>query len=204
MTLWGRREAVLRRTGRILPRIQVSFSFLAVVTLLLLADHRGIAAGALAASLLHECGHLGMLAAFGKLPRRVCLYGCGIRFVLEEEGSLSYGREAAVLMAGPGINLLFAALFWPKAPLFALVHVTVACFNLLPVEALDGGRLLSLLARRYNRPALERGFEALSFICCLALLGIGLAVFWISRGNFTFFLTGAVLAAGSLAEKGDG
>ena len=177
MTLWGRREAVPRRTGRILPRIQVSFSFLAVVTLLLLADHRGIAAGALAASLLHECGHLGMLAAFGKLPRRVCLYGLrdplcaggrGFPLLRPGGGGVDGGPRDKFAVRGPVLA---------QSPPFCPGACDGGLFQPASGGGAGWGEAALLLARRYNRPALERGFEALSFICCLALLGIGLAVF---------------------------
>ena len=184
-----------------LPQIRVNFLFLAVVTLLLLTDRQGIAAHTLAASLFHECGHLLLLACFGVWPKEIALCAHGIRCSLPGGQRLSYGQEAAVLLAGPGVNLLLAALFWAfGGPYALLANLAAACFNLLPFAPLDGGRLLALWAGRKNNPLLLRLAAILSLFCGVGLLVLGFIALF-SQANFALLLTTAILAAETLAQS---
>lgn len=100
----------------------------------------------LAAAAIHELGHLGMLYLLGAkiLRMRVGILGA----VLETDcRNLSYGRELAVVLAGPAMNLLCACLlsrFVPEQETFIGIHLVLGGFNLLPIRPLDGGRGLEL------------------------------------------------------------
>lgn len=187
-----------------LPQIRVNFLFLAVVTLLLLTDRQGIAAHTLAASLFHECGHLLALACFGVRPKEIAFCAHGIRCSLPGGQRLSYGQEAAVLLAGPGVNLLFAALLWAlggeNAAYALLAHLVTGCFNLLPCRPLDGGRLLALWAGRRNSPALLRAAAFLSGVCGAVLVVLGAAALFCG-GNFALLITALVLVSEALAQN---
>ncbi len=187
-----------------LPQIRVNFLFLAVVTLLLLTDRQGVAAHTLAASLFHECGHLLLLACFGVRPREIALCAHGIRCSLPGGQRLSYRQEGAVLLAGPAVNLLLAALLWafggPHAFYALLANLVTGCFNLLPCRPLDGGRLLALWAGRKNSPFLLRFVSLLSGFCSAGLLALG-GFLLLCGGNFALLLTALVLAVEALAQS---
>ena len=101
----------------------------------------------LSAAIIHECGHFLTLRRFGARVRGLRLGVCGA--VLDSDCvRLSYAEEALCVLAGPGANLLAAALCaaagnpWPA---FAGANLILCAFNLLPVRPLDGGRALELL-----------------------------------------------------------
>lgn len=102
-----------------------------------------------AAALLHELGHAAVAWGCGIPVRSLRLDLFGAR--MELGGVLSYGRELAVAAGGPLVNLLSAALAYPLCALYGfeggmgLFFIASLCLgglNLLPVQSLDGGRIL--------------------------------------------------------------
>ena len=109
------------------------------------------------------------------------LTAAGAEMVLSRP--LGYWQEGLTALAGPGVNLLLALLFcaWPGGTVFAGLNLVLACFNMLPVGRLDGGRAL---------------------YCTLALLaGPG----WAGRVGRSMDLAGAaLLLAGGVLSLGAG
>ena len=106
----------------------------------------------LAAAGLHEAGHLGALWLLG-IPVEAVELGLGGAVIRAE--LRGRGREALALMAGPWVNLLCAGLFFRLLPDFARYSFVLFLYNLLPVSALDGGRICSLALPRLFGPAGE-------------------------------------------------
>ena len=138
----------------------------------------------LSAAVLHEAGHWLALRLLGTRPRGFRLGVCGA--VLEtDSAALSYGGELTAVLAGPGVNLLcgvaLARLGWPVA---AGAHLTLGCFNLLPVRPLDGGRALCLALSWLLGPAAgERITCAAGALTALMLAGTLAAVMLASGGS---------------------
>ncbi len=188
------------------PRLAVSLPFLWVTVLLpLVSGRRWLLLFALAA-LLHELGHLAALYLLDGRVERLCLRLSGgeIRY----GGSLSYGGDALVALAGPLTNglcaLLCAALArrwpWPELYRFIGCHLTLALFNLLPALPLDGGRVL--------RAALDSRFplygetitRAVSLTLGFFLTLLGLALLQRAQ-NPTLFAAGWVILLRSDVKK---
>jgi regulator of sigma E protease len=104
-------------------------------------------------------------------------------FVLSKEilaglGRIFQGRQKAEFMGPIGIGKEMMgqiAQGFPQALMFlALLNVYLGLFNLLPVPALDGGRLVFLgveaVARRKVRPSLEQMVHTVGFFLLLAML----------------------------------
>lgn len=173
--------------------LEATVPFCVLVAFLLFADTSGAAGACLVAALLHECGHLWALRGCGcrALALRLTAFGAEI----QHPGALSYTGELWANAAGPLANLSLCALslaglaLWPWAAwlrLFAAANLGLALFNLLPVEALDGGQcLLALLSRWLPR---ERALFWVRLCSLLALLPLATAGFLLllrSRWNFT-------------------
>ena len=114
---------------------------------------------------MHECGHLAALALFRVPVLGLRLGAMGAVLYAPGAARLSYGRELAVTLAGPAVNLVCAPLVaalaarwgWDWGYLFAGAHTVLGVYNLLPIPPLDGGRALYLLlAWRWGPDAGER------------------------------------------------
>lgn len=141
---------------------------------------------------LHEAGHLLALWALGIPFWGLELRGSGavIRGDLAGEP-----REAWVMLAGPGVNLLLALLLRRSFPCFTLWNLALGAWNLLPIRGLDGGQALAL--------TLPCWLGRLGYILCqllhwLALLSLLLAGLWAScrlhYGLLPLVLVGILLA----------
>lgn len=175
----------------------MSPGFLLLLAFLFYLDEDGLLFPAALAAVCHECGHALAVWLWGGRVRAVRLTCVGAEMALD---GARLGEPLPALtcaLAGPAVNFLLAALSarlaWELgegAWLFAGLNLALGAFNLLPAEALDGGRALgALLPRRAWAERLRRGISAL---LALALSAGGL---WLmaETANPTLFLTGAWL-----------
>ena len=132
----------------------------------------------LSAAILHELGHCAVLWGLGGTVRTLQLSVFGALMETDSR-RLSYGGEAAAVLAGPLANLLAAMLCsgaeMPVCRIFAGANLVLCLFNLLPVRPLDGGRALELLvSRTWGEQAGERAARivggSVSLILSLLLL----------------------------------
>jgi len=93
--------------------------------------------------LLHESGHF--LAA---LALRLNVRRCGVNshgvYIVRETGEPA--QNTVVILAGPAMNLLFAALF--GGTLFGILNLIMALMNLIPLANTDGRHLMNVLAKK--------------------------------------------------------
>lgn len=162
-------------------RVCLGFSFVLVLTLMLLFCREDIVIACLIASLLHECGHMGLMIYFGDRISLISFGAFGVRIERHSSAYLSYKKETLIAAGGIIINFLLAflsVLYYylmksERAIIFALVNVLPAMFNSLPLEALDMGRVIryALLAR-YSERRCEGLLRIISVVtvCLLAAL----------------------------------
>ncbi len=176
---------------RNIERVTVNPLFFAVLALLVFIDSTSYMLVILCAALLHECGHLYALYRFRVPVRELKFLPFGISITQSPSHVLSYGRELAVALAGPAVNLaLFAALwllsqFWtpPRlAALFALANATFFAANLAPMLPLDGGRALYAVLQRSLGP--RRSEIIMGILTCV------LSFCTIAFGGYILYATG--------------
>lgn len=123
--------------------IRISPLFFALLATLLLYEQKSIAVGCLAASLLHECGHLLVMLWRHAPPRRIVVGAFGMRIERQSLLSLSFLDDLLIALGGPLMNGLCCAVFALLGKHnAAAIHLLVALLNLLPIQALDGGEIL--------------------------------------------------------------
>lgn len=133
-------------------RIQHPALLLAALVLLLQRDHTGLVRMALAASVLHELGHIAVFRHYKKRwpVLRVSLRGIGMDLRGEW---FSPSQQLRLAAAGPLVNFLLCAglCLWMghrasyAGYFFASTNLCVGLFNLIPLGELDGRRILQAL-----------------------------------------------------------
>ena len=175
--------------------IKIDFSFLAVLLIFMLIDESGYGLMGLYACLIPEIGHLIAMVACRLNPDEILFYGAGIRIKAYDEYKLAYSEGIFILSFGSITNLLvFAILYYTsdsgRIGIFAVIHLLIGLFNLLPITIFDGGRILELaLMRTMSVATAELISRIVSAICTLAMLFAAISFYSLGKVNFTVVAT---------------
>lgn len=149
--------------------------FVALVTVFLIIDKSGVAVIGLITCIIHELGHVCMFCAVGLTPLELHFELTGMRLV-KPLATLSYPKEVLVQLAGSGTNLLVFFLLCgtidsitPRS-IFAVTHLILGVFNLLPLKSFDGGKLLELTLLRFCSVKVADDICTIVDISCLLVL----------------------------------
>lgn len=182
-------------------RFRFTFGFFAVWALLLLQSaFSETAAMAAICIALHELGHMATMRVLKIRIRGLTFYSGGIKLKSESLALRSTLSEIAVLAAGPFVNLILGAagcLF--ESRIFTGINISLMLFNLLPLSALDGGRIIRAVAEGLcPMKDLSSAFRTADI-----LLGTMAAVFFFMSGSvsFTLPLTMGVIVLESISER---
>ena len=139
----------------------------------------------LAAAAFHEAGHLLAAKRFGIPLRKGGAGFFGVRLLFDFSRT-TYGREAAVHLAGPCAGLIGAVLgvlFGAEG--FTGASLLLTAVNLLPAEGMDGGGALRCLLASHAGADGEAGAERiLSAVSISARIAVWFfAVRWALRGS---------------------
>lgn len=135
---------------RILECLDVSPAFVALLCAYFYFDPAQTFFPFLFAVTLHEAGHLLALRLMGARVHKISFHIAGA--VIHTQ-PLRYSMELLAAAAGPLTNGICAAVFLHRYPRFALIHLLLLFYNLLPFYPLDGGRILrALLHLLLNEP----------------------------------------------------
>ena len=155
--------------------MKIKVGFWSVCTLLafLFSNPLYALAAGLAAT-LHELGHIGMawLCRISFRELSITPFGAALT---PTSFMGTYREEIAIASAGPLINLLSIALFFPLIQyrfffFFLISSLFFALINLLPVSGFDGGRMLQcLLSQHISASLSERILSVFSFLIIFSL-----------------------------------
>ena len=158
----------------------------------------------LAAILLHEGGHLAALFLSGYGIGEIGLSPGGISLKADSE-FISYAKEARILLAGAGGNLVGMCLglflirrgMTPLTLTFFFCNALFFLFNLLPVRGLDGYYALrALLLRSRDPDTAECILSFWSGLFFLFLLSAGACLMIKTRNPSLLFLSLMLLGEG--------
>lgn len=193
-------------------RVRIGFAFAATITLLLMLDGDGTCALALAACILHECGHLAAMLTVGERPCAVHFSCCGMR--IETDGVAGrFSREMWIILSGPFANLSAAALLRLLAASAGgenlqtaiSVNLALGAFNMLPCLPLDAGRgLEAVLSLSMGAEGAHRTMEKVTALMLIPLFAGGVAVFIFCHYNFTLLAVAAYIGVLLISKKDSG
>lgn len=187
--------------------IHISFLFSAVIVILLIYDKSYTAIFSLIACVLHEMGHLVCFICCGLTPINVELNAFGMRINRDQNMKLSLKQEAIAAFCGPAVNLVIALISYliclgnavNKA---TIINLMMACFNLLPIFELDGGRAIYyMLCNKYEEEKVEKIITILSIITLFILYLLGFLILIKSRYNFTLLAATVYLTFLTIKKK---
>lgn len=176
--------------------IHVTVLFAVTVAFLLTIDRTGILIPMFAAAFLHEFGHIVAMKLFNTAPKQIILHPCSVTIV---DSFPSHGGKSDIIisLSGPFANFiaalpLYIAFKFTGKLEFAnwyAVQIITGAFNLIPVNGLDGGRILLILAGKAfgsQRAVLILKIVSLLFAGALIIAGITLIVRFESNPSLLF------------------
>ncbi|NLT58442.1 MAG: hypothetical protein GXX99_05720 [Clostridiales bacterium] len=195
-------------------RLYVSPLLLLILLFFIAVDASIYAPLIILAAAFHEMGHLSTLKKCGLDVQEVNLHPFGVEIVVEGLRYLPYHDELAVAASGPLVNLLVAVVTtlvvlltgpFDGALFFIVVNLALALLNLMPIQGLDGGRILeALLMPRMSLDRAERTLKAVSGAASALVFVAGLWLLYKTRYNFSLAMIGCyLLARKSLRDNAD-
>jgi len=175
--------------------ISFSFSFFAIIALLILIDGTNYAMLGLIACLIHELGHIFIMCLLNISPSRIIFYGSGIKIIYNYNNITTFKQDFFILIAGSMTNfIVFFSLYSfsngnYRFALFATINLVIGIFNLIPFKHFDGGKIIDLFINSYcinNSLPIRR---IIRFISILMLVGLGVLFFITQKGNISLYFS---------------
>ncbi|MBR1749496.1 MAG: hypothetical protein IJ740_01260 [Ruminococcus sp.] len=125
-------------------KVGVSFSFLALVSLLtaLDSDKKAALIICILCCIVHECGHLLAMLMLGVKPQSITFYGGGILIRRMKGIDSSNFQDIIIYLCGPAANFILSIIFFTLSRDICSYSLFCGFFNLLPFSYFDGGRAL--------------------------------------------------------------
>lgn len=167
-------------------KIELKFSFLAVLSVILCTDTEGTALQCLLACALHEAGHIIAMLFSGNPPEKIVFAGGGIKLKGKND------KNPAVIIGGCFVNFILFGIFYFLSSnysfkLFGIINLLTGVFNLIPVCPLDGYHLLEIVLIKLISP--EKVGKALKITEITAcVLSAPFILIFFFRGSVNFSL----------------
>ena len=153
---------------------------------------------ALISAVCHEIGHLAVMRFYGcnNIDIKINLFNFAISDKLK--GTRSYRQDAAIIIAGPAVNLIMTVIFGLLNRCFELeilhnisiISGILCFFNLLPILSTDGGQLLEIaLSCRYSLRTVNIVMITLSLLFVIPLACFAFYVLLQSKYNYTLLFS---------------
>lgn len=185
--------------------VNINFFFIAALSVMLILRDNKLILSAVAAAVLHECGHIAALLLMNNNIKELKISVSGIELKQGTKFNLSFKGEIISALAGVFVNFMCAQSFLlvnrARPNDFFLynagIHLVLGLFNLLPVKALDGGRALYyLLCIHMEQDRAERILKLVSVVTAIILFVLGIILFVRAR-NASLLITSVFLLVSS-------
>lgn len=170
-------------------KIEISFYFLIVIALIIINDQTNLSLYFAMSILVHELGHL-LAIIYHKIKiNKICFKIYGIKIEISNNCKSSY-IDIFILLSGSLANFLFSLIMYSsnKNIVLTTINIIIGVFNLLPVESLDGGKILNILLTSHFS---MKTADCVSTIVSVIFIAIFSAInfLFMIHGNFNITLT---------------
>ena len=181
-------------------KINISFCFVAMLTLLIITDKSGYVLPMIAAVVIHETAHLITMRLIGCAPKEIVLIPASVRII--RDISVKSSHETEISLSGPLANFVFFCIFYiaylmfPYNKLldFSVINLLIGAFNLLPVKGLDGGIILKKICQSFmSEEKAELTVNVCAIILAVLLIFLGVRFLINHNRNFTPITIGIYL-----------
>lgn len=169
--------------------IEISFLFLSVVTLALLLDSTNTVIIGILSAFIHEISHIVAFILIGKKPKKVSFEITGI-LLQKDNVCMSIKQELFVLLSGSLVNILIFFCIhnlgndsFNNIGVFATSNLILGIMNLLPLNAFDGGKIITLIISHYTN--INYSYKIIKIIQIIILI-LFLSVYVYSVINYSF------------------
>ncbi|MBR3844038.1 MAG: hypothetical protein IKM39_00855 [Clostridia bacterium] len=169
----------------------ISPVFMGMITVLLVIDQTGLMGAMLGAMLLHEIGHLAIMAWFGCFPKEILLLPFEINIAADQSCATMF-QQFCISAGGIVMNVLAFLLVRGE---FGNINLYLALFNALPLYSMDGYQMVALLL--YTK---KRWLFVISFVTTLVLAVLGIWLVWVHKNPMLLLFVVYLLALG-VGEK---
>ena len=165
---------------------RLSFSFVALIVVMVILCEDKIIIYSLISSLIHESGHLFFIFLLGDAPKRIELAAFGMRIDRADKPCISYKKEIFIALGGILFNLIICMFCLIINSIrankilieLAVINAVITVINSFPVSDLDFGKALRFVLLIYtNKETSDRYADAVSF--CFVCIFTALAVLYI-------------------------
>lgn len=179
--------------------IKFDFIFFAIITLFTILDKSGVGLLGLLACIMHEIGHIIAFILVGNKPKELAFEGGGMKLV-KGDNFLSYHKELIILLSGSLVNFIMFFIFYfstdtiNNISIFAMVHLVLGIFNLLPINTLDGAKILNIILSKKTNPIFaQKAINSISFIVIVLLVVISVKMCFSNNINIILVFTSVYL-----------
>lgn len=171
--------------------IVISYYFLIIISLILSTNQSNISIYFLYAIAIHEIGHLIFIYLFNVKISTIYFKIYGINIAITKPECISYHNELLILLGGSIANFIVCIiLYLTKSTLncMFITNLIIGLFNLLPIESLDGGKIVNIILSSYlplNIADKISFFTSVVFICTFSIIDF----FFILHGKFNITLS---------------
>lgn len=188
----------------------VSLPLCCIMTAVILIDTSQTAILGCVSALLHETGHLIFMKKFNSFPNEIRVGLFDVAIIDSNKSRHTLKQELLIVLGGIMMNFIFGVIF---SLLYLYFHhnflliliganLLLFCYNLLPVDTLDGGQALYLiLSSLLPEETTERIMLIVSLIILLPCAILGFLLLLRSKYNFTLLLTSLYLIAVILLKQ---
>ena len=191
-------------------RFKLSFSFIALIVLMILFYEEKIIVLSLISSFIHESGHLSFMYLFGDSVKSVELTFFGMRIDKNSSTNLSYKKDIIIALGGIIFNLAFAVVCYIIYAAYRLrcflilsaVNLVIAAINSFPVSMLDTGKALRCcLLLHFSKESADKVSDLISLIFIIVFSAFSVLYFVFYNVNISLFAINIYLILITILKK---